>query len=114
MTSLFKPNVAVGAGIGTIALAYTIYNSQVGPVAQAQATDAYDNNLETSRKKAAYMAVAVVAGVSLIAKDPTIFTMGGLAVLGLDWSYRHAIATHPATGQIVATSPQTPTLAAVS
>lgn len=111
--SLLNPPASIGTTVGVIALAYTAYNSQLPPSAVMQATDAYDRNLEAGRKKAALMSVALVSAVALVAKDVTIFTLGGAAVLGLDWCARHSIATHPATGQIVSYSPQGSTLQAV-
>jgi hypothetical protein len=111
--SVLTPPAAIGTTVGVIALAYTAYNSQLPPSAVVQATDAYDPNLEAGRKKAALMSVGLVAAVSLVAKDVTIFTLGGAAVIALDWTARHSICTHPATGQIVSHSAQTPTLSAV-
>lgn len=111
--SLLSPPAAIGTSIGVMALAYTAYTSQLPPAAVMQATEAYDRNLESARKKAAMMSVGLVAAVSLVAKDPTIFCLGGAAVLALDWSARHSIALHPATGQVVAYTPAGPTLSAV-
>jgi hypothetical protein len=79
-----------------------------------QATDAYDNNLESARRKAAMMAVTAVCGISLLTKDVTILTLGGATVIGLDFAARHSIVTHPATGQIVTQTMRVPTLSAVS
>lgn len=111
--SMLSPPASVGTSVGVMALVYTVYNSNLPASAVMQATDAYDNNLESGRKKAAYMSVAAVAAISLLTKDVTVFTFGGFAVLALDWSARHSIATHPATGQIVVDSPANPPLQAV-
>lgn len=108
-----NPTASIGTSVGVMALVYTVYNSNLPPTAVQQATDAYDKNLEAGRKKAALLSVGTVAAISLLTKDITIFTLGGLAVLGMDWTARHAIATHPTTGRVVSYSAQSPTLQAV-
>lgn len=108
-----NPTASVGTSLGVIALVYTAYNSNLPNSATIRATDANDANLESGRKKAAMMSVGLVAAISLLTKDVTIFTLGGLATLALDWNARHSILVHPATGQIVTQTPQTPTLTAV-
>lgn len=107
------PTASMGVALGTMALVYTIYNSNMPNAAVVRATDANDKNVESGRRKANFQAVAAVAAVSLLTKDVTIFTLGGFTTLALDFNARHSILTHPATGEIVSQSPATPPLAAV-
>ena len=112
--SVLSPPASIGTAVGVGALVFTIYNTNMPPQAVVQATQAFDGNLESARKMAAYTSVAVVAAISLLTKDITIFTFGGAVVIVMDWCARHSMSVHPETGQIVTQTPMTPTLQAVS
>ena len=47
-----------------------------------------DATIEATRRQNAWLAAGTVAGVSLIAKDPTVFIIGGSMVVALDWLTR--------------------------
>src|SRR4051794_25768130 len=95
-------------GASVAALVYGIYTFSTPPTAVIHATQAGDDNIERGRKKAAWTAAAVVAGVSLMTRDKTIFVMGGAMVVALDWHTRHANAVSPDTGQLVDSAGYTP------
>lgn len=100
-----KPEVSVTAGLATAALVYGIYSNATPTVADIRVAKPHDADIESSRKLAAWTSAAVVAGVSLIAKDATIFIMGGSMVVALDWWHRHANEVNPLAGR--ATAPDT-------
>lgn len=114
MKPLLTPSQSVGTGLGVIGVVYAVHSNAMPPKAVQNATNAYDPNLENARKQAAIMSIGVVSAISLLTKDVNIFILGGAAAIALDWFSRYCIARHPATGQIVVQTPQTPTLAAVS
>jgi hypothetical protein len=99
--SILKPEGSIMAGIATGALVYAVYSTNVGNLATVHSTPAQDGNAMAARKKAAIEAVAVVAAISLLARDVDIFILGGGITVLLDWHARHAVATHPDTGQLV-------------
>ncbi len=41
------------------------------------------------------MAAAVVGGVSLIAREPLVFILGGSMIIGLSWWHRQAHSVNP-------------------
>jgi len=100
-TSILKPEGSIVAGIATAALVVGVYQLNVGSTAVAAATDAHDPALQSARKKASLEAGILVSAVSLLAKDVTIFILGGLTMVAYDWHLRHAIASAPQTGQLV-------------
>ena len=51
---------------------------------------------------ATWISAAVVAGISLLAADPTIFIVGGAMVITMDVTHRHANTVNPATNKMVA------------
>jgi hypothetical protein len=99
MSSL-KPEVSIGTGLALAALTYTIYGRGLPPAADMRMADPGNSDLATIRKQNAWMAAATVAGISLIAKDATIFVVGGAMVVGLDWVTRHAEWVNPLTGKV--------------
>lgn len=96
--SLLQPKDSVVAGVATAALVYGIYSAALPTVAETRISDPGDGILAGSERGAAYLAAAVVGGVSLLAKDPTIFVMGGSMVIAFSWLHRHANAVDPVTG----------------
>jgi hypothetical protein len=91
-------NSLIGA-ITVGALVIGIYDYALPKLADARVSPAGDEDLAAAEKTAAWSSAAVVAGVSLVAKDPTIFVTGGLLIVGLSWMHRHANWVNPLTGK---------------
>lgn len=94
-----KAEVSVPAALATAALVGGIYANATPTLADIRVAPPGDPVIQSSRKQAAWLAAAAVSGISLLAKDPTIFVMGGMMVIAFDWYHRHADATNPATGK---------------
>lgn len=99
--SVLSPENSVLAGVVTAAFAVSIYETSLGSVAGVQMTDANHPVTTASLRKAGFTAVAAVAGIALLAKDPNIVIIGGAAIIAMELHYRHAIQTHPDTGEPV-------------
>lgn len=97
---MMKPEVSIPAGLATAALVYGIYGRGLPPMVDVRAAEADDNHVAAIRRQNAWMAAGVVGAVSLLAKDPTIFVIGGAMVIALDWSTRHANAVNPLIGGV--------------
>jgi hypothetical protein len=95
-----RPEITIPAALATGTLVYTIYNRGMPPVLDVRAAKVGDNNVEAVRRQNAWMAAATVAGISLIAKDATVFIVGGAMVVALDWMTRANIWTNPASGKV--------------
>lgn len=95
-----KPEISIPAALATATIVYSTYN-RMPSAADIRVTQAGDDTLETVRKQNAWFAAATVGAVSLIAKDPVIFIVGGAMVIGLDWVTRANIWTSPASGKVV-------------
>ena len=76
-----------------------IYDYCLPKIADARVAPAGDDDLAAAEKMAAWTSAALVGGISLIAKDPTIFVTGGLMIVGLSWMHRHANWVNPLTGK---------------
>lgn len=99
--TFLKPPESVMVSLATAALVVAAYQYTLPSVAEVHATDAHDNNINASRKKAMFTATGVAAGMFLLTHDVNTFTVGGITLLAMEWSYRHANSTHPGTGKLV-------------
>lgn len=98
-----RPEVSISAGLAMAALVYSIYSRGMPPLADIRRStpgEADQSDIDVVRRQNAWLAGGTVAGVSLIAKDPTIFIVGGAMVVALDWMHRHANSVSPFTGKI--------------
>lgn len=98
--TFLKPSESVMVSLATGAMVFGVYQYSLPSVAEAHATEPYNNNLAAGRKKAMWTSAVVVGGMFLLTHDPNVFTIGGLSLLALEWSHRHANATHPNTGKV--------------
>lgn len=97
-----KAETSIVAGVSVAALVYAIYSNATPSIADIRVAKPHDADIEASRKLAAWTSAGVVAGVSLIAKDATIFTLGGAMIIALDWWHRHANEVTPLTARATA------------
>jgi predicted NBD/HSP70 family sugar kinase len=95
-----KPEISIPAGLATAAVVATIYRGGMPNLADIRAAEAGNEDVEAVRKQNAWAAAAVVGGISLIAKDPAIFIVGGVMLLIMDWTTRHADAVNPTIGKV--------------
>jgi hypothetical protein len=99
-----RPEVSLPVALATGAVVYGVYATHLPNVAESKLTMPGNQHLSSSRKTATWTSAAIVAGISLIAADPSIFIIGGTMVVVLDVVNRHANSVHPQTGQMVAPS----------
>lgn len=92
---MLKPEVSLGVGLATAAVVYGVYSTALPTVADIRTADVGNEDAASAEKSAAWMSAAVVGGISLIAKDPTVFILGGTMIVALSWWYKHANAVNP-------------------
>lgn len=97
---MLKPEVSLGVGLATAALVYATFNAALPSVADVRSAKAQDQDINASRNMAAWTSAGIVAAVSLVAKDPTVFVVGGAMVIALDWWHRHADQVNPTLGRV--------------
>lgn len=85
-----KMESSIVAGLATGTLVYGIYQMALPNQADIRTLDADNADISRAERVASWTSAGVVAGVSLIAKDPTIFVIGGSIMVGLAWINRHA------------------------
>lgn len=94
-----KPEVSLGVGLATAAIVGAVYVNATPSLVDSRVAKPNDPDLEAARKTAAWTSAGVVAGISLLSKDATVFILGGAMVITLDWWYRHANQVDPNTGK---------------
>lgn len=99
---MLKPEVSLGVGLGTGAVVAAIYYNALPPVVDIRVGPSQNGDVEAARKAAAWTSAGIVGGISLLAKDPTIFAVGAAFVIVLDWWYRHSNAVDPRTARATA------------
>jgi hypothetical protein len=93
--SILKPDASTSVALATVGVVFSVYQLNVGSVAQATATNSNHPGLESSRKKAGYTALAIVAGLALITRDANVGILGGGTIIAMELSYRHGIMADP-------------------
>jgi hypothetical protein len=87
-------------GLATAAAVGVVYQQNLPSNAQVRASSPNNQHINTSRTVATWEAAAIVAGIAFLAHDPTVFVIGGVTMIALDFGARHANATDNVTGQI--------------
>lgn len=100
LSQLKSPDSATMVGLLTAAGVYLIYNNSVPNLTDVRASMPHNSDVETSRKAAAWKSAALVALVFVVARDLNSYIISGAALVGIDYMYRHANGTHPATGRL--------------
>lgn len=97
---MLKPESGVMIGLATGALVWAIFTNATPSIADIRSAPPMDKDVEGSRKVATRTSAAAVSSIALIAKDPTIFIIGGFMVIAADWMTRHANLIHPESGRL--------------
>jgi hypothetical protein len=87
---MLKPNenLMLAAAVG--AVVYGTYNIALPTLADTRGLQGNMPDIDKAEKAATWASVAVVSGISLLAKSPEVFVVGGLMTIGLAWSFKHA------------------------
>jgi hypothetical protein len=87
-------------------LVWGIYGQVVPSVADLRVSGANDPDAGSAEKAARWASALAVTAISLIAKDGTVFVMGGSMVIVMSWLHRHANAVDPQTKSPIMPSSQ--------
>lgn len=101
-----KPEFSIPTGLAVAAVVFAVHQNATPSLADIQALPAGVQDVESSERKATWVSAGVVAGISLLAKDPTIFVIGSAATIAMAWMTRHASWTESLTGVITGPNEQ--------
>ena len=90
-----KPEISTGAALAVGTLVYAIYSNATPTIGDIRTLTENDEDVDKAERSASWLAGGAVAGISLIARDPVIFMVGGSMVIAMAWWTRHANAINP-------------------
>jgi len=94
-----KPEMSILGGLATAGVVYATFQVTLPPVADVKTIEPQNRDIGSSERTATWLSAGLVSGLSLIARDPGIFIIGGLAVIALSYMYKHADQVTPLTGK---------------
>lgn len=92
-----KAETSLFVGLTTATIVYGIYQGALPTLADVRTVEPNNTDLQSAEKTATWTAAAVVAGVSLLARDATVFIMGGTMLVALSWLHRYSDQVNPLT-----------------
>lgn len=90
-----RPEASLATGLSVAALVYAIHSNATPTQADIRVGDPNDATIDRNERTATVLSIGVVSGVSLIAKDPTIFILGGIAAVIMAWWTRYNNSVNP-------------------
>jgi len=107
LLSRLEPDSATTVGILTAVGVYLIYNNALPNMADLRLAAPHNNDVEKSRRAAAWKSAALITIVFLVARDLNSYIISGAGLIGIDYMYKHQNAIQPATGELETTPPPT-------
>lgn len=95
-----KPEASIMTGLAVAAVVFALHVQATPSQADIQALPAGTKDIDSAERKATVMSAGVVSGISLLAKDPTIFVIGSAMVIGMAVWTRHSNWMDSASGVI--------------
>lgn len=87
-----KPEASLPIALATAAIVWAVYAGALPTSAAVRSSTAANPHLDSARRTATVESIFVVSVISLLAKDPTVFLVGGIMVIIQDGTHRHANA----------------------
>jgi len=94
-----KAEFSIMGGLAVASVVFAIHTQFTPPQADIQALPSGTPDIDKAERKATYMSAGVVSGISLIAKDPTIFVIGSAMTIAMAFMTRHANWTESIGGK---------------
>jgi hypothetical protein len=84
-----KPEFSIMGGLAVASVVYAVHSNATPPQADIRALPANTADVDKAERAATWLSVGVVAGISLLARDPGIFMIGSAAAVGMAVWTRH-------------------------
>lgn len=90
-----KPEVSLGVALAVGTAVLAIHTVATPTMADTRTLEAGNQDVATAERTATWMSAGLVSVVSLVARDPMIFIVGGAMTIGVAWWSRHSNHTIP-------------------
>lgn len=87
---MLKPNENLMLAAAVAAVVYGTYNIALPTIADTRGLPGHVQDVDKAERVATTASITIVSGISLLAKSPEVFIVGGLFTLGLAWTYKNA------------------------
>ena len=91
------PEASVMSGLAVAGVVYAIHSNFTPTHADIQGLPTGNKDIDNAERSATWLSIGVVSGISLLAKDPTIFIIGSAATVAMALFTRHATWTESAS-----------------
>lgn len=98
--SLLKPDTSVMLGLANGGVILGIYSMYLPPSASVRTVDPHDNDIEKSRRAAAWTSAGVLGLMYLMTRDKNSFMIGGMVLGAVDFTVKHANGLNPFTNKL--------------
>lgn len=85
-----KPEVSLGVALATATVVYGVHQAATPSNADIRSLESNNVDVQAAERAATWTSAVLVSGISLLAKDPTIFIVGGAMVVVAAWTTRHS------------------------
>lgn len=92
-----KPEGSLALGLATVVVVYATYEHMLPTMVEHRIGQQGDKDAAAAERLATVTSAGIVSGISLLAKDPTVFILGGAATVALAWMHKHANVVSPLT-----------------
>jgi|SRR6516162_2199804 hypothetical protein len=90
----------ITAGILVGAVDVLIFQHFVPTHADIRRVEPYNVDIESSERKALYAATVFTLLVAGLARSAEVFAIGGLTIIAIDFTLKHANAVNPTSGKV--------------
>lgn len=104
--SVLPREYSLMGGLAVGAVVFAVHSNFTPTTADIQALPAGTPDIDSAERKATWISAGVVAGISLLAKDPTIFVIGSAVTIAMAFATRHANHTESVGGKFLSPSEQ--------
>lgn len=97
-----SPAVSIGIGLAVGALVGMVYQHAMPTLVDHRVGNVDDPHAASALRTATWTSIGIVSATALLAKDATVFVLGGAITVGFNLWHRHANMVFPETGRAVA------------
>jgi hypothetical protein len=90
-----KPEISLGVGLALGTAVLAIHQLSTPSMADIRTLEANNKDVSSAERTATWGGALLVSTVSLLARDPVIFMVGGSMVIGAAWFNRHSNMVSP-------------------
>lgn len=87
---MLKPEASLMTSLAVGAVVYSVYANATPPMADTRSLPGGNRDIQRAERTATWTSAGIVAAISLLAKDPTVFVIGGAITIGMAWWHRHS------------------------